>query len=268
MNDNKKLVQAQKLDTVSPATRLLDKRRKMYENQEAYIAKKKHFTQAEFEFQTKEAELREEDNKLQTSLISYATFLDTNAKIMRNCDINIARLREETKIREGEIERKRKQLQILQSKKIRIEQEKAAVEQYQSFLEDVKTHSDEYNEVHDIRGRYNTLHGVQAKLTERVAQITKNLEDKKAEVSAYERTMETKIMSLNNDKEKLIHEYDLIEAQKSMLQNNEEETSAKKWDQISELSQVIFAIEMIENLCSKKTNTHTTGLPYAASSQS
>jgi len=49
---------------------------------------------------------------------------------MRNCDINIAKLRDETKIREGEIERKKKQLQILQSKKIRIEQEKAAVEQY------------------------------------------------------------------------------------------------------------------------------------------
>ena len=39
----KKMGQTQKLDTVSPATRLLDKRRKMYENQEAYLSKKKHF---------------------------------------------------------------------------------------------------------------------------------------------------------------------------------------------------------------------------------
>ena len=44
MADKKQLVTTQKLDTVSPATRLLDKRRKMYENQEAYLAKKKHFT--------------------------------------------------------------------------------------------------------------------------------------------------------------------------------------------------------------------------------
>ena len=41
MDNKKSLVPAQKLDTVSPATRLLDKRRKMYENQEAFIAKKK-----------------------------------------------------------------------------------------------------------------------------------------------------------------------------------------------------------------------------------
>ena len=50
MKDSKALVSTPKLETVSPATRLLDKRRKMYENQEAYIAKKKQFTQQEFEF--------------------------------------------------------------------------------------------------------------------------------------------------------------------------------------------------------------------------
>ncbi len=73
----------------------MDKRRKMYENQEAYLAKKKHFTQQEFEFQTREAELREEDHKLQSSLIQYATFLDNNAKMMRNCDQNIEKLQKE-----------------------------------------------------------------------------------------------------------------------------------------------------------------------------
>ena len=112
---------AQKLDTVSPATRLLDKRRKMYENQEAYIAKKKQFTQAEFEFQTREAELREEDHKLQQSLIQYATFLDNNAKVMRNCDTSITNLQEVNRERDKEIERKKKQLEILEQKKQRIE---------------------------------------------------------------------------------------------------------------------------------------------------
>lgn len=120
MVEKKTLVPTQKLETVSPATRLLDKRRKMYENQEAYINKKKEFTQKEFEFQTKEGELLEEDHKLQQSLIQYATFLDFNAKVMRNCDQNIAKLREENKQKEREIERKRKQVAILEAKKTRI----------------------------------------------------------------------------------------------------------------------------------------------------
>ena len=48
----------QKLETVSPATRLLEKRRKMYANQEAYIDKKKEFSQMEIQFKQKEQDLR------------------------------------------------------------------------------------------------------------------------------------------------------------------------------------------------------------------
>ena len=44
--------------------------------------------------------MREEDHKLQQSLIQYATFLDNNAKVMRTCDQNIAKLKEENKQRD------------------------------------------------------------------------------------------------------------------------------------------------------------------------
>lgn len=91
-------------------------------------------------------------------------------------------------------------------------------------------------------------------------------ESKRKEVHNYEKTMNTKIMSLNNEITELTTKCDVVEAEKSALQNNEEETSAKKWEQISELSQVIFAIEMIENLCSKKTDTHHPGLTYSLNS--
>ena len=46
------------LDTVSPATRLLEKRRQMYEKQEDYENKKKESKQAELEFRETEKELR------------------------------------------------------------------------------------------------------------------------------------------------------------------------------------------------------------------
>ena len=44
--------------------------------------------------------------------------------------------------------------------------------QYQTFLENMKAqYSDEYTEVHEIRGRYNTLNDVQVKLRKKVANI-------------------------------------------------------------------------------------------------
>lgn len=43
MVDRNTLPQTAALDAISPATRLLEKRRMMYENQEKYILKKKEF---------------------------------------------------------------------------------------------------------------------------------------------------------------------------------------------------------------------------------
>jgi len=59
-------------------------------------------------------------------------------------------------------------------------------------------------------------------------------------------------MTLNNKIGSLKRKYDLVVKERDELQKSEEETSAKKWEQVSELSQVIAAIDMIENLCSRK----------------
>lgn len=121
--------------------------------------------------------------------------------------------------------------------------------------------------MHEIRGRYNTLNGVQGKLKDKVSTINTQLEEKKSEVANYERSMETKIMSLNNSIASLTLDCDKVDAEASQLQSNEEESSAKKWEQISELSQVIFAIEMIEQLCSKRKDQYATNLPYQKQSE-
>ena len=182
---------------------------------------------------------------------------------MRNCDINIGKLREDNDQRAREIERKRKQFEILQSKKKRIEQQKQAVEKYQNFLEEVKSqNNDEFTEVTEISARYRTLSKLQEDLSKKKEGLDRQLEEKKTEVSNFERGMEAKVMSLGNQIANLTIECDQVDAMKNALQNDSAETSAKKIQQESELAQVIFAIEMIENLCSKKTETHDSGLPY------
>ena len=189
---------------------------------------------------------------------------------MRNCDQNIAKLKEENKLRDAEIERKRQQLRILQAKRQRIEQQKEAVEQYESFLQDVKNqNNDDYSEVNEIRDRHLTLDTTKNTLMKKKVELTEMYEQKRADVNNYERMMENKIMKLNNNISQLTKVNEEVESEKSILQSNEEETSAKKWEQISELSQVIAAIDMIENLCSRKDqpHIHTTTLPYANNSQ-
>jgi hypothetical protein len=63
------------LNHVSPATRLLEKRRQMFEIQEALNAQKEEFMRREDAFRRREEALRRHDLELQESLIKFNKFL-------------------------------------------------------------------------------------------------------------------------------------------------------------------------------------------------
>lgn len=123
-------------------------------------------------------------------------------------------------------------------------------------MEDVKSSGDEYGEVTEICDRFLTLQSCQVSLLKNKELLEKQLEEKKAEVTKYEKTMESEVMTIGNDIASLTLKYDKIESLKSELQNDEEESSAKRLAKKSELSQVFFAIDTIESLCSRNTEFH------------
>ena len=67
-----------KFENVSPATRLLEKRRQMYEVQDALAQKKANFLEEDKHFQKEERALREKDSYLQKQLIRFNKFLQDN----------------------------------------------------------------------------------------------------------------------------------------------------------------------------------------------
>ena len=67
-------------DHVSPATRLLEKRRQMFEVQEALNAQKDEFNRREDAYRRREDGLRRKDLELQESLIKFNKFLQESLK--------------------------------------------------------------------------------------------------------------------------------------------------------------------------------------------
>ena len=63
------------IDAVSPATRLLEKRRLMYEVQKAFDDQKKDYEAKEIRFKAQEHELREKDLLIQDNLIKFSSYL-------------------------------------------------------------------------------------------------------------------------------------------------------------------------------------------------
>ncbi len=70
------------IDHVSAATRLLEKRRQMFEVQEALNSQKEEFTRREDAFRRREEALRRKDLELQESLIKFNRFLQENEVFM------------------------------------------------------------------------------------------------------------------------------------------------------------------------------------------
>merc|ERR1719387_2777026 len=73
-------------DNVSPATRLLEKRRQMYEVQDALENHKARFAKEEEQFRKKEEQLRAKDLQLQHQLFRFNKFLQDNEAKRRRAE--------------------------------------------------------------------------------------------------------------------------------------------------------------------------------------
>ena len=112
------------LDTVTPATQLLEKRRLMYESQEKYKDKRKEYSTQEISFKIKERELREQDQDIQEQLVHFAAYLDVNQNTIKRAENNIAKLEQENAEKRELLRRQKIKMEtfIKQKESIRREQ--------------------------------------------------------------------------------------------------------------------------------------------------
>merc|ERR1719473_2527327 len=97
-------------ENVSPATRLLEKRRQMYEVQDALESQKARFAKEEEQFKKKEEQLRAKDLQLQHQLIRFNKFLQDNEAKRRRAETRAAEESAQIKQREEEIAELEQQL--------------------------------------------------------------------------------------------------------------------------------------------------------------
>ena len=97
---------------VSPATRLLEKRRQMFEVQEALDAQKEEYLRHEDAFRRREEALRKKDVELQDSLIKFNKFLQENESKRKRAVTRAADERKQIEQKELDIERLSRQRQV------------------------------------------------------------------------------------------------------------------------------------------------------------
>merc|ERR1719478_558752 len=98
-------------DNLSPATRLLEKRRKMYEVQDALENQKARFAKDEEQFKKREEHLRAKDLNLQHQLFRFNKFLQDNEAKRRRAETRAAEEAAQIRQKEEEIKDLERQLE-------------------------------------------------------------------------------------------------------------------------------------------------------------
>ena len=162
------LPQTLMFDHVSPATRLLEKRRQMFEVQEALNSQKEEFSRREDAFRRREDGLRRKDLELQESLIKFNKFLQENESKRNRALKRSAEEKKQREMKEKEIEKLKVQLA---TRKKEESLQKIEVEQnlkYQDYLDNVVINMSKFfPEISDILNRYKTLRDANQHLIEK-----------------------------------------------------------------------------------------------------
>lgn len=244
------LPQTLMLDHVSPATRLLEKRRQMFEVQEALNSQKEEFARREDAFRRREEALRRRDLELQESLIKFNKFLQENERKCKRAVNKVMLERKEREQKESDIKKLEAQhkAKIAEERILKAEVEKNR--KYQDFLDNVVQYmSKDFPEVNDILNRYKTLKDVNRYLDEKQQSDEENNEALLCEFEDYKKETENEILKKNNDIAEMQDRLEHCRMRKTVLQNESDTANDEDSKKSLALGQVLSSVTNILERC-------------------
>lgn len=188
------------LDHISPATRLLEKRRQMFEVQEALEAQKEEFARRENAFRRREETLRRKDLELQESLIKFNKFLQENESKRSRAVKRAADERKQREQKEQEIAKLKVQYSDKLEEEARLKDDLEKYRRYQDFLSKVvEAATDDYPEIHDLLNRYRTLKEANRDLVQAQERDDKETALLREEYATYTKARITEMFDGNNE---------------------------------------------------------------------
>jgi DNA repair exonuclease SbcCD ATPase subunit len=250
------------LDHVSPTTRLLEKRRQMFEVQDALDAQKAQYARHEDSLRQRESEVRKRDLELQDSLIRYNKFLQFNEAKRARAE---KRAHAERKLRAEKMER----VEVLKSELARTRDENKSLElrtaknmKYLHYLESVQqkltgTESSASGEIDMVLKRYNTLKTANADLVQRQKAAEQLNEQRRAEYSAFLKERSNDILHLNNEIARLQKALDRSRKDQDAMETEVHGRIKRNQEKTMELGRVLRAISNLLHRClSKASGSH------------
>eukprot|EP00775_Hariotina_reticulata_P008951 gene8951-9127_t len=245
------------LEHASPSTQLLEKRRQMFEVQEALELQKQEFARKEEAFRKREEALKKKDLELQESLIRFSKFLQENDSKRARAEKKAADEIKSRQQKEKEIEQLTEVLEQLREDKEHVHEVLDRYMQYQHYLESVLEVADEYQEVPDLLMRFATLQAAHADLCSHQQKCASEAEEVRAALQALTKQKSDEILNLNNHLAELKKQLELYQQQASLQEFHKDCSLQVAAQRTLEYGQVVLAADNVFNRCRQKSyNAH------------
>ena len=241
------------LENVAPATRLLEKRRQMFEVQETLDAQKEEFARREEAFRRREEGLRQKDLELQDSLIRFNKFLQENESKHSRAVKRAAEEARQRKIKEAEILDLQQQLVEAQEEQRRLQLKVQRNQKYERYLVDVQErNTDEFGEVSELKNRYTTLKSAynEGRTTQRITE--ERNESERAEFLEFTKTATNEILNFNNQIASKQKQLEIAEKNAQQAQYAWEKSIEGAARQTLMTGKVLMAVENLLQRCTAK----------------
>lgn len=237
-------------DHVSPATRLLEKRRQMFEVQEALNAQKDEFNRREDAYRRREDGLRRKDLELQESLIKFNKFLQENESKRNRALRRAAEERKQQDAKDIEIKKYEQQLKekLLEESSLKQELEKNL--QYQDYLENVcQSMSKYFPEISDILSRYRTLRDANMQLLASKEQDDQERDTKEREYNLFNKDKTNQLLNQNNEiaEMQILYEKSIVKG--AVIQKEIDKQRGEASDKSLTLGAVLSSVSNVLNRC-------------------
>ena len=244
------------LDPTSSATKLLEKRREMYELQEALQKDKDKFNEKETQFKKTEEELRNRDEDFHKKICEY--YLNTFEKKQTEAHGNSEKIKQEKKATD-EMKEKISRLKE-KNEKLKKDLEKLKIihdklRAYEEFLKKVKDkHPENFSDLNGVIEKYKILESKFKEIKKETEQAQQQKEKEKDKFRLDKSELEGKINVLISNIQKVQLELKDLKEKKKNLENEVSLMEANSNTVVSSLEMILLAVDNIYEKCSKKSS--------------
>ncbi|XP_073169255.1 cilia- and flagella-associated protein 73 isoform X2 [Lepidochelys kempii] len=207
-------------DYLTPATRLLEKRRELAGVEQALLAQKEEFQMKMESLQQRRKELQHKEGQLKEAIFKFDKFLKDNDSKRSRALQKVSEQREQVVQKVVEARQLRQEIARLLVERDRLQRHLEAHAIFRSYLQGVLEKTEQFQETQALIDRFRTLTATNVALVQQDLGSREALAEKRAQLQQFLEQSNNEIMQLNN--------------QLAMLQAQREEAQAKesKWTEI------------------------------------